>query len=59
MMPQEMIEEIYSHLGNTDKRRLRQTNKNFKNIKLRQNQFKNEYLEEYARDGYPIPEKIY
>ncbi len=46
-----MIEEIYSHLGNTDKRKLKQTSTQFKTINLQKNEFKNEYLEEYARDG--------
>jgi hypothetical protein len=55
ILPIEMIEEIYSHLGNTDKRRLLQSHKNFK-VKLQKNQFVNYYLEEYARDRYPIPQ---
>jgi hypothetical protein len=55
LLPIEMIEEIYSHLGNTDKRRLRQTCKKFK-VQLQQNQFENYFLEEYARDRYPIPQ---
>ncbi len=32
--PGEIIEEIYSHLGNTDKQKLRQTSKYFQPIKL-------------------------
>src|SRR5688572_20718187 len=34
MIPSEIILEIYSHLGNTDKRKLRQTCFLYKNVKL-------------------------
>jgi hypothetical protein len=52
MLP-ELILEIYSHLGNTDKRRLRQTCKQYEKIKFEEKEF----LEEYCEDGYDIPKK--
>jgi hypothetical protein len=52
MLP-ELILEIYSHLGNTDKRRLRQTSKQYERLKIKDKPF----LEEYCEDGYPIPEQ--
>ena len=49
-----MVFEIYSHLGNTDKRRLRQTSTKY-NMKFKE---KNK-LEELIEDGYDIDEKYY
>ena len=54
MLPKEMIYEIYNFLGNTDKRRLRQTSTKY-DIKFREN----DILQELIEDGYDIPEKYY
>ena len=53
-LPKEIVFEIYSHLGNTDKRRLRQTSKLY-DIKFREQPL----LEELIEDSYDIPEKYY
>ena len=53
-IPKEIIFEIYSHLGNTDKRRLRQTATKY-DIKFKEK----DLLEELIEDGYDIPEKYY
>ena len=53
-LPKEMIYEIYSLLGNTDKRRLRQTSKLY-HIKFKEK----DKLEELIEDGYDIPDRPY
>ena len=50
MIPKEIVLEIYSHLGNTDKRRLRQTSTLY-DIKFKEKPI----LEELIEDGYDIP----
>ena len=47
-----IIYEIYSHLGNTDKRRLRQTSSLY-DIKFKEK----DLIEELIEDGYAIPVK--
>ena len=51
-IPKEIVFEIYNHLGNTDKRRLRQTSTQY-DIKFKEKNV----LEELIEDGYDIPEK--
>ena len=53
-LPKEIIYEIYSFLGNTDKRRLRQTSKLY-HIKFKEK----DKLEELIVDGYDIPDRPY
>src|SRR5688572_13272414 len=63
MLPTEIIYEIYSHLGNTDKRKLRQTCRFYKDIKLDISLIfyykQNPFLIEYCLDQYYdlIPQK--
>ena len=52
MIPTEIVFEIYSYLGNTDKRRLRQTSTKY-HIKFKEK----DLIEELIEDGYPILEK--
>ena len=52
MIPKEIIYEIYSHMGNTDKRRLRQTSKRY-DIQFNEK----ELIEELIEDGYDVPEQ--
>lgn len=51
-LPKEIIYEIYSFMGNTDKRRLRQTSTLY-HMKFKEK----EILEELIEDGYDIPPK--
>ena len=51
-LPKEIVFEIYSHLGNTDKRRLRQTSTLY-DIKFKEKSL----LKELIKDGYDIPDK--
>ena len=52
-LPKEIIYEIYGHLSNTDKRRLRQTSSIY-DIKFKEK----DLLEELIEDGYDVHENI-